>query len=137
MNKEKGSRKSGAHTINPSFRHSPRFLNTPHLDTTLPNRLPSHSKNTPSDILFTKINRFKRGQNFKNMKKLTKIGHRRTATNSPKYNELSLAGCINDLKQNNIFAKPSSNMNMTMYGHIMNIPPKHMNTPSTSNQSQR
>lgn len=138
VDRKKDSRRHVMRTINPSFRQSPRFVNASIPDQTLPNRLPINSKNKHNEFIFNKLGKFKRPNNFKNFKKL-KITHRRTTTNSPNYNDVTLASVFNDMqpKSNGLFVKPASNLNMTMYGQVMNIPQKHIHTPSTSMQAQR
>ena len=49
---------------------------------------------------------------------------RRTATNSPAYNDISLASWFRDVKpiSNEVFNIPQNNLNMTMYGSVHRKP---------------
>lgn len=78
-------------SINPSFRETPRYTNYSTIEhSNVFGNIPLSSKNSkPNEFLFTKTGRFRKGiHNFKNMQKF-KMVQRRTATNSPNYNDLS------------------------------------------------
>lgn len=90
------------------------------------------------DQLYSRITNARQKNNFKNFRKL-KINNRRTTTNSPNYQDVSLNSCFNDLrpKINTVFEKPVPNLNMTMYGQNMNMATKYSNSPGTAINSQR
>lgn len=138
VNNHKAPKKTTIRTLNPTFRQTPKYNNISNLDSSFIDRLPASSKATPNELLFSRISKHRRGNNFKNMRRI-RMNQRRTATNSPAYNDITLAPCFNDSKpkSNGMFMKPQTNMNMTMYGQVLNLPPKYSQTPSTSMQSHR
>ena len=69
--------------------------------------------------MFAKSNKFTRDINFKNFKRF-KITQRRTATNSPTYNDVNLTSWFREVKPNSneVFHVPQNSLNLTMYGSI-------------------
>jgi len=137
VNRHKIKRRQIARTLNPSFRQSPRSPNVIPTGLPIQIRLPASTKAPPKDFLYTKYGRFKRPTNFKDAKRL-KLTQRRTATNSPNFNDMTMAPKFDDKRlSNGVFSRPVNHLNMTMYGKIMNLPQKQINSPGTSMQSQR
>lgn len=137
FNKGKGNSHHITHTLNSSIRQSPRFSKISNYDRPITNfQLPASHKGA-KDFILTKFGKFRRPANLKNSKKL-RLLQRRTATNSPNYDNVSLNSCLNSQKNNKnaMFIEPN-NFSMTMYGKVMNLPSKHVQMPGTSVQSQR
>mmetsp|Transcript_36711 Transcript_36711/g.42224 ORF Transcript_36711/g.42224 Transcript_36711/m.42224 type:complete len:87 (+) Transcript_36711:655-915(+) len=82
--------KPGIRTMNPSFRDPPRANNTTTIDYYLKDKFNFNVNHKPSDFLFTKVGKYRKESNFRDIKRF-RLTQRRTATNSPAYTDVSLA----------------------------------------------
>ena len=94
-NKPKTSKRGMGRTIHPSMKNSPRFSTGFNFDRSIMmNRLPFAQRDKVPKSFIYKMGNYKYNNNFKNVKKFN-FNQRRTATNSPNFNNVTLSPSFN------------------------------------------